>query len=321
MTRETRIGLLVGLVFIVMFGLVLSELTGKPGPLGSPSASNGDKAVSDTTLAMLPVVERHEVTPDPALPIVHSPTPDSTSVAEVRMQPSRVFPPPESEGSFVVKSPRPDDGGPVVTDSVKPEPAKSDPIKEVPELKKPEPVGNEYVVEAGDTLTKIARKQYGQGRDKEYVRIAKANNLKSDENLKIGAKLIIPPLDPPPAAKPTDARPPRKDGVREVDMGDLERTLVGPVGTTPKPGVAPPPKSVVPPTPKPAVVIAPTPTPKPAVAVAKKAYTVKSGDTFSRIAAAELHDKSAATIDKIRKANPNVDPNNLQIGQPIVIPG
>lgn len=44
-------------------------------------------------------------------------------------------------------------------------------------------------------------------------------------------------------------------------------------------------------------------------------YTVKSGDTFSRIAR-----NFGTTVDSILVANPEVDPENLQIGQKIVVP-
>lgn len=45
-------------------------------------------------------------------------------------------------------------------------------------------------------------------------------------------------------------------------------------------------------------------------------YTIKPGDTFFALAKAYKIDVYA-----IMKANPNVDPNNLQVGQQICIPG
>lgn len=44
-------------------------------------------------------------------------------------------------------------------------------------------------------------------------------------------------------------------------------------------------------------------------------YTIKSGDTFYSIAKAHGID-----VNAVIKANPNVDPNNLQIGQVICLP-
>ncbi|HAE91847.1 LysM peptidoglycan-binding domain-containing protein [Tissierella praeacuta] len=44
-------------------------------------------------------------------------------------------------------------------------------------------------------------------------------------------------------------------------------------------------------------------------------YTVKAGDTFFTLA-----QRFNTTVDAIRRANPNVNPNSLQIGQRICIP-
>ena len=46
MTRETRIGLLVGLMFIVLFGLVLSELTGTTSAPAKPVTTEVVKLLS-----------------------------------------------------------------------------------------------------------------------------------------------------------------------------------------------------------------------------------------------------------------------------------
>lgn len=45
-------------------------------------------------------------------------------------------------------------------------------------------------------------------------------------------------------------------------------------------------------------------------------YTIRPGDTFFILA-----QRFNTTVDAIRRLNPNVDPNNLQIGQRICIPG
>ncbi len=44
-------------------------------------------------------------------------------------------------------------------------------------------------------------------------------------------------------------------------------------------------------------------------------YTIRAGDTFFRIA-----NQFNITVDALRRANPGVDPNRLQIGQVICIP-
>src|SRR5699024_10049423 len=45
-------------------------------------------------------------------------------------------------------------------------------------------------------------------------------------------------------------------------------------------------------------------------------YTVRSGDTFYSLAS-----RFGTTVEAIQRANPGVNPNNLQIGQVICIPG
>ena len=44
-------------------------------------------------------------------------------------------------------------------------------------------------------------------------------------------------------------------------------------------------------------------------------YTIKAGDTFYNLAI-----RFNTTVDAIIRANPNVNPNNLRIGQIICIP-
>jgi murein DD-endopeptidase MepM/ murein hydrolase activator NlpD len=59
------------------------------------------------------------------------------------------------------------------------------------------------------------------------------------------------------------------------------------------------------------VSLTPTWTPSPT----PRTYTVRAGDTFGSIAA-----KFGITVDELIRANPNVDPNALPIGQVLVIP-
>ena len=65
-----------------------------------------------------------------------------------------------------------------------------------------------------------------------------------------------------------------------------------------------------------ATVAPATPTPAPTATPAGVAYTVKSGDTLSKIAAA-----NGSTVDAIVKANNLSDPDKLQVGQQLTIPG
>ena len=69
-----------------------------------------------------------------------------------------------------------------------------------------------YTVQPGDTLSKIARKVYGDGR--KYPLIQKANNLSDPSKIHVGQVLVIPALagtpapSPAPPPTPTPVTPP-----------------------------------------------------------------------------------------------------------------
>lgn len=56
-------------------------------------------------------------------------------------------------------------------------------------------------------------------------------------------------------------------------------------------------------------------TPTPTCPPGSVHYTVKAGDTFFKLAA-----RFGTTVEAIARANPGVDPNNLQVGQRLCIP-
>jgi LysM repeat protein len=47
-----------------------------------------------------------------------------------------------------------------------------------------------------------------------------------------------------------------------------------------------------------------------------RTYTIRAGDTFETIAS-----DRGTTVEELQALNPDVDPNSLQVGQKIVIPG
>ncbi len=169
MTHETRIALLVGLVFIVLFGLVLgqrsisfskshhSSQSAMPGV--SASSPPGPEVVSAvfcerSNRPVLAPSEQERVVPDVSAASAPPAAPDTQPVPVVR-----------------VISP--------------------------PSLRT-------YRVRSGDTLIGIARKVYGRRCEGEHLRIYRANRdkLSSPEALSVGQVLVIPP---PPA----DASRPR----------------------------------------------------------------------------------------------------------------
>ncbi|MCE5325058.1 MAG: LysM peptidoglycan-binding domain-containing protein [Planctomycetaceae bacterium] len=177
MGRETRIGLLVSLGFVVVFGLVLAELTGleSGGPAAGPSA-----AVTGSDYSHAVPIE------DLRIPAVRT-----ERAAPVR--------------------PAPAAGGPQV-DAARRE-LRSQRVEPVAEA--PRPAERQYTVRSNDTLIGIARKVYGPTHGNEYRRILEANRsrLSSATSLKPGQTLVIPALPgaaPRPAADaaaPTGAAP------------------------------------------------------------------------------------------------------------------
>lgn len=61
--------------------------------------------------------------------------------------------------------------------------------------------------------------------------------------------------------------------------------------------------------------VAPAPSPTLAPTIEAAAYTVKAGDTLSRIAS-----ENKTSVDAIVKANDLADPDKLQVGQKLAIP-
>ena len=49
---------------------------------------------------------------------------------------------------------------------------------------------------------------------------------------------------------------------------------------------------------------------------ASRTYTIREGDTFETIAS-----DRGTTVEQLQALNPDVDPNSLQVGQKIIVPG
>lgn len=184
MTRETKIGLLVGLVFIILFGLILSDRTNSlqeqaaetvpvlnnGNPLGGPPRAS---AIEPSHGNIVPAAQGLRA-PDNSTVIPPAPPAGSgnTGTGEA------YFPDPDS-----------------VTGNTLPVP-----VARV--------AGTPYTVVASDTLIKIARKIYGEDNWRQYKKIYEANKDKlasESANLAVGDKLIIPAPDIRPAAAPSES--------------------------------------------------------------------------------------------------------------------
>ena len=166
-----------------------------------------------------------------------------------------------------------------------------------------------YTIKSGDTFFLLARRY-----NTTAEAIMKINPGVDPNNLQIGQVICIPtstaPAPPTPSCPngflytvrsgDTFFRLGQRFGVSTdaiiranpgVDPNNLQvgQVICIPTGTTPIPPTPPCPNGFL--------------------------YTVRSGDTFFR-----LSQQFGVSVDAIMRANPGVDPNNLQVGQVICIP-
>ncbi|HUT56350.1 MAG TPA: LysM peptidoglycan-binding domain-containing protein [Phycisphaerae bacterium] len=290
MTRETRIAMLVGLLFIVMFGLVLSELTGSSSP-PAPLTASDDPPPPARKYA--PVLDDQAPQPQQDLVDVALEDADETQQAGVvlRDQDSVV----EVE---VVRSDTRDqtdsDAGVALVDRARKTAVRT------------------YTVKPGDNLIKIARKEYGRQHESQYKRIREANKdrIPNERRLSVGTVLVIPPLpdQAPRAAVATRQRAPEPrapdvvlpdagapPGYRIMDLEELRRSFL-PAGARSE---------------------APSPP-----APAGRYYTVKQGDNLAKIAREVFKSGSHASVMKLYNANRDKvsDPDVLPVGVRLAIP-
>lgn len=180
-----------------------------------------------------------------------------------------------------------------------------------------------YTIRAGDTFFLIAR-TFGVSLDA----LLAANPGVDPDRLMIGQIICVPTTTPPP----TSQCPELRIGSTGPAVRQLQQLLIN-AGFNPGPvdGIFGPQTQ--------AAVIAfqrsrglvqdgivgintwtalgvnCTPTPPPTCPAGTFAYTVRAGDTFFLLA-----QRFNTTVDAIRRANPNVNPNDLRIGQIICIP-
>ena len=242
MTRETKIGLLVGLAFIVLFGLILgghtNPMSEPPGGMVAGNESSGEGVGAGTLHA-----DGHPPAPAPG-PVSHDPRP-----APVTPPAPRVGEPPGT----------PDDMDNVIrtserarrdeldlalrTRTLEPgHPAPADPVtppRDNGNVNPPPPVGRTYVVVAGDSLYKIARKVYGEPNAMQYKKILEANRAKlpDESSLKVGQQLAIPDLEGLPADR---ARRPgrRRPAYRTDARQHRSAPRLGPPGRRACPGTS-----------------------------------------------------------------------------------
>ncbi|SDL03728.1 LysM peptidoglycan-binding domain-containing protein [Natronincola ferrireducens] len=160
-----------------------------------------------------------------------------------------------------------------------------------------------YTIRAGDTFFALAERF-----NTTVDAIRRANPGVDPNNLQIGQVICMPTTTPPPTC-PTGTTP------YTIRAGDTFFALAERFNTTvdairrANPGVDPNNLQIG------QVICIPTTTPPPTCPTGTTPYTIRAGDTFFALA-----ERFNTTVDAIRRANPGVDPNNLQIGQVICIP-
>ncbi len=344
MAKETRIGLLVGLFFIVMFGLVLTELTGggKTAPAPSeavndpfkiatlPASEDASPAVSapgevvarlgPRTSEVLKPALAEAPTRQPAMPAVAAPATSQTTptVAVAMASPAGNSSVKSSQESSLLSAletlsaPAPA-ASEELTASLKTRITKDAEAPAVAERAPAEPavVERTYTVAPKDTLRKIARTVYGPTNEKEYHRIFEANKgtLKGESVLAVGQKLVIPPL---PGGAPVAAGGGMKatqapDSTRQLNIDELEKHLAA---------ASPSVKSDHPATGAHQV-------PGKPAAQSGKIYVVASGDNLAKIARKTMGNDNKATILKLRNANRGKldDSQRVAVGTKLEIPG
>lgn len=229
MGRETKVGLLVGLVFIVLFGVILSGRAGTMAPEHAvlPTGESQSHRTSVETLGRtvdpFGKGESLEVQgPDAGLARKPEPVEEPLPAPE-RLTPVDA-PPAKADdrgtvafGPAVIETPtgREADGLRVAKGD--------DPFERLanqpPIIQPTETDRRIYTVKAGDTLTSVARQFYGKDGNRLWKRILEANKatLHDSNRLAVGQKLVIPGLPvETPKTEPAKPDTPRMDPLREA---------------------------------------------------------------------------------------------------------
>jgi nucleoid-associated protein YgaU len=213
MTRETKIGLLVGLAFIIVIGILLSDhLSSTNEPLGAPLRVAGDTLRSGlgqpASDDVAPVLRAPQAIV-PQQSVVTNEELNQHTAQQNGQPPVRFVAPPVAQAITpdpgVVNTPLRDiarqhgeDLIPVQNNTVV---SNTTPPKEPPVTRT---AARTYVAEAGDSLSTMAQKAYGSGcrANREAIVAANASLIANRDLIIVGHTYNIPSLD---KAAPTEA--------------------------------------------------------------------------------------------------------------------
>ncbi|MDD3840493.1 MAG: LysM peptidoglycan-binding domain-containing protein [Clostridia bacterium] len=166
------------------------------------------------------------------------------------------------------------------------------------------PGSTEYVIKQGDTFYKLA-----QQFNVTVQALIAANPGVNPNALQIGQKICIPPAAPSPACPPGSTEYVIKQGDTFYKLAQQFNVTVQALIAA-NPGVNPNALQIG------QKICIPPAAPSPACPPGSKEYVIKQGDTFYKLA-----QQFNVTVQALIAANPGVNPNALQIGQKICIPG
>ena len=208
MNKETKVGLLVGLSFIVLFGVILSNqapdiVAPAEKPLVAPARAHRTDAQ---------VVRQIENSPPPPEPVdvvadlTQEPAPAApeqapkTAVADASTARDEAKPAaPQAEPTPLSANSPADATKTITADNLGPETAEAEPGDDGMQIvsSKVDADGTKttvYVVKSGDSLAKIARQHYGDATNRSIDKIFEANKDKmpNKRTLAVGMKLQVP---------------------------------------------------------------------------------------------------------------------------------
>ena len=199
MTRETRIGLLVGLVFIVLFGVVLSELGTSEEPL------TAQRPAGDGFYLEAPVLPQPAPEPERTTPLAARSSDRSTQPPQPQRPPQRprqadrsAEPRERARGGGRTVVRRTEDGRTVeMTPEQVAEFARRNGMTLAdarPTPPPPAPRQRKHMTRRGDSLTAIVRKYYRTASRVAVMKVFNANRsvLRNPDSVPIGVELVIP---------------------------------------------------------------------------------------------------------------------------------
>jgi LysM repeat protein len=202
-TRETKIGLLVGLAFIIVIGILLSDhLSSTNEPLGAPL-----RVAGDTLRSGLGQPSNEDVAPVLRAPAAIVPQQSIVTNEELKHQSSQPpvrFVAPPVTGQAITPAPG-TQSAPlqqiaqqhgeelIPADNTNVVPANTIPVAAQPE----KTTARTYVAEPGDSLSTMAQKAYGSGcrANREAIVAANPSLVANRDLIVAGRTYIIPSLD------------------------------------------------------------------------------------------------------------------------------